>query len=495
MNLAKSTAALMGAFTLSTLVAQGQAQLRFADIKNFQQVGPEDSIYLGGSWNIALNDGSFGVLGCAFNGGFQFVAPNIACPSGTTGLITQGDIDEDGLRDTAQYFSITQPQRAVAVEPFQTNLVELFAAPQSDLPRPLGGFNWIDTSVVVFFDQVNDPINGLGYEITRYNSSRPYNDNELLRHREEIVPGVYQFKFPALGSDANAPRNFFMQVGHREMVEAFPGPGGSSVSSSGISIGNDFRVTNDDRWRGDRMEFDPRLVFDFQWEGLNPSTFVNGDRTFFAVRERATDLIVFPPFPDAINRDFPQLIGSNGLGIATGYELGPDFFQPGRELYIEVEHRRNNGNNIIADISRRFFRWDVDLIDTYAGFQRAAFPAGTDDFLVEPGSDFDGDGFTNLQEFGLQTDLLDPADVPNITPTLDPFTNQCVLRVPKRPNIGSSLTYQIQYSFDLETWITITRNDPVWFVQLDNNDVIQVISRRESDVTSCLLRVRFVQND
>lgn len=486
----------MGAFTLSATMAHGQARLFFQDVKNFKMIGPKESVYEGGAWNIIVADGAIGILGCSANGGMFYTTPNIFCPSGTTALVTVGDADGDGIRDSGLYFSMIQPIPARNIEPFQTGLVELFSGPPSDLPRPLGSFNWVDNSIVIFYDLINDPVNGVGYELSRYQSSRPYLPSELERHRDEIVPGSYIFNFPALGSNEENPRDFAMNAPHREMVEAFPGPGGRSVVSGGVSVGNDFRTINDDRWSNGVMEIDPRLVFDFEWVGFNAQTFLGGDRIFFSVRDRETDKILFPPIPDVIppNPELPQLIGSSTLGIPTGYELGPDFFAPNQEFLIELEFRRNLQSGNTFDISSRFFRWDVDLIDTYDGFQRVTFPPASDQKLIEPDADYDGDGFTNLEEFGLQTDVLDPASVPNPTPVLDDFTQQCILEIPKRPGIGSRLSYLIEYSFDLESWTTIEPGDPNWFIVFDNTELISVLSRRPIGINPCFTRVRFTQN-
>lgn len=499
MNIARSTAALVGAFSLSASLAHGQAELFFQDVKNFKMIGPNESEYLGGSWNIRLLDGAIFFLPCWANFGPLFTPPTTIppCQSGTTGLITQGDLDGDGVRDVGFYLSITQPIPARQVEPFQTGLVELWSGPPSGLPRPLGGFNWLDTSVVAFYDLVNDPINGVGYEVTVYDSTRPYAAGPagLEKHRDEIVPGLYTFAFPALGSDEVNRSNFFINAPHREMVEAVPGPGGRDVVSGGIGVGNDFRLTDDDRWHEGAMEFDPRILFDFQWEGFNTQTFLSGDRVFFSVRERDSDRIRFPPIPDPVpgNPHNPQLIGSNELGIPSGYELGPDFFGPNLQYRVEVEFVRNLPSGNTTDVSSRIYQWDIDLIDTYEGFKRVNFPAGTSELLIEPSADYDGDGYTNLEEFGFQTEVLDPASVPNPTPTLDAFTNQCILDVPKRPGVGSRLKYNIQYSFDLEDWVTIEQGDPNWFIVFDNDELISVLSRRPAAINPCFVRVQFEQ--
>lgn len=490
MKIAKSLACLLGALSVPLETASGQTRLDlfFQDEKRFLITGPGESEYLGGEWIVTVLDGVFLVLPCFANDGFVYQPPTLGCANGTTALITQGDFDGDGLQDIGRYYSIDQPIPASRIEPFTPDLIELFAAPPSELPRPVDAFDWTDQSVVGFYDIISDPLNGVGYEVAFYISERAYAPNQLDLHREEIVPGVYQFKFAALGSTPERPSDFFMSASHREMVEAAPGPGG-------IDVGNDFQLIDDGRWNNGALEFDPRLNFDFQWEGFNPSTFFGNDRLSFAVRDRDTGLVRYPPVPEPeFNPDTRQLIGSSELGIPTGIDIGANFFAPDEQLVAELEFRRNLQDGSATDFSGRFFRWNINLIDTYAGFRRTGFPLGTVNTLRAPNFDFDGDGFTNLQEFGLQTDPADPASVPNPTPVLDPITGQCVLDIPKRPAIGSSLTYLIEYTFDLENWTTITRNDPNWFIVFDNEDQITVFSRRPAGVNPCFLRVRFRQN-
>jgi hypothetical protein len=499
MNIVKSTALLAGAFSLTATLAQAQfletLDLTFRDTKVFKMIGPNDSEYQGGELFVRVFDGNASVLGCASNFSPFYTTPNILCPSGTTGLVTQGDLDGDGVRDVGVYISISQPVPARSIQPFLTEAVELFSAPPSALPRPLGGFNWTDNSTVIFYDLINDPVNGVGYELTDFESTRTYLPTELERHREEIVPGTYIFKFPALGSSEENPANFFMSASHREMVEAVPGPGGRNVDSGGIDVGNDFRVMNDDRWNNGVMELDPRIVFNFEWEGFNATTFSGNDRLFFSVRDRETRKIVFPPIPvaDPPNPELPQLIGSSDLGIPTGYDLGPDFFGPNEQFSVEVEFVRSSGVGSAVDRSTRLFQWDIDLIDTYAGFVTEGFTPGTPEELLEPDADFDGDGYTNLEEFGLQTSPTDPASVPNPTPVLI-GNDQCYLEIAKRPGVGSRLTYVMQYSSDQENWVTIEQGDPNWFIVFNNQDRISVLSRAAYNVNPCFLRVQFEQN-
>lgn len=497
MNFAKSAACLLGALSFPFGSAYGQfLELDFRDEKFFRITGVNQFEYLGGEWYVDVQDGIFIVLPCFANFGEAYQVPIQLppCPAGTTGLITQGDIDGDGIRETGLYVSIEQPIPTSSIQPFAPERIELDSAPPSQLPRPVAAFNWSDQSARIFYDLIADPRNGTGYNISFYVSQRFYQPDELERHRDEIVPGVYRFRFPALGSTDEQPRDFFMSIAHREMVEAAPGPGGRSVTSEGIFVGNDF-LLDDPRWNNGAIEIDPRLGFDFEWEGFNQSTFLGDDRITFAIRERATGLVRFPPVPDpAANPDTRQLIGSSELGIPTGIDIGSGFFAPDEELVAELEFRRNLVSGSSVDRSVRFFFWDIDLIDSYPGFITENFPIGTPAVLRAPDFDYDDDGYTNLEEFGFQTDPLDPASVPNPTPTLNPLTGRCFLEVPKRPAIGASLTYSVQYSADLENWTTITPNDPNWFILFDNEERIAVLSKRSSEQFPCFVRVRFSQN-
>ena len=139
---------------------------------------------------------------------------------------------------------------------------------------------------------------------------------------------------------------------------------------------------------------------------------------------------------------FPQEVPP----LTNALTLGPFFFVPGEQLYAEVEFQRNfQGTALTIDRSQRFFRWDLRTVDSYEGFRISDnFPPRTLDELTAANGDFDGDGMTNLEEFALQTDPADPASVSTPTPVIDQFTGQCVLTIPKRPNIGNSLTYRVQ---------------------------------------------------
>ncbi|MEN8736184.1 MAG: hypothetical protein ABF337_02915, partial [Akkermansiaceae bacterium] len=132
MNLKKYLAA---AALLSPLASSGQAILSFSDNKTYRQTGPRTFEYQGGALGTTIEDGVYSLAGCDYNGYPFRVTPNIFCPLGTTGFVTEGDVTGDGVRDTNRYFSIAQIIAARQVEPFQTSRIRMVAAPPSALSR------------------------------------------------------------------------------------------------------------------------------------------------------------------------------------------------------------------------------------------------------------------------------------------------------------------------------------------------------------------------
>jgi hypothetical protein len=202
--------------------------------------------------------------------------------------------------------------------------------------------------------------------------------------------------------------------------------------------------------------------------------------------------------PAGLLADFPpELLATP----STNYQLGPGFFRAGDEARVNLRYRRNlisTANS--ADGSTRNFSWNIAFVDTFQGFMTdqlrlGIIPNTTPSALLEPNGDFDGDGSSNVEEFALQTDLTNPADVPVLSPTLDPLTKQYIFDVPKRANVGSLLQYNVQYSSDLQNYTTITDSDPDWFIEEDSDTNYRVRSREPSPITTGLLRVLITTAD
>ncbi|WP_193210460.1 hypothetical protein [Luteolibacter marinus] len=103
-----------------------------------------------GELNLILRDGLVVLAPCSVDPQLFFFTPSIPCPLGATGFIAQGDVDRDGVRDDNQYWSVATVVPALLIEPSRQDLVQLFAAPPSKLPRPLQNFR--DDSLVAFYD-------------------------------------------------------------------------------------------------------------------------------------------------------------------------------------------------------------------------------------------------------------------------------------------------------------------------------------------------------
>ncbi|MDB4508173.1 hypothetical protein N9051_01175 [Akkermansiaceae bacterium] len=502
---------LSGALALFPLLGQGQGLLSLSDNKTYLQVGPREFSYQGGSLGTSIADGSFTLAACSYfpfgSGSPLRISPNISCPLGTTGFVTAGDVDGDLIRDTNRYFSISQIQGALQVEPFQTDRIRMIAAPPSALSRPIGGTGWEDNSIVIWFDQINFPVRA--FELTRYDTERNYLQNQLQLQFDEVVPGTYIFEAPLLN---DLQREFIFRITHLPMVEAWPGRG----RFPGL---NEFTLLNDELWSNGVIEIDPRVFNRFDWRGFNGNTVLLGDTTTFSMVARNNPIIrpsfdpltlevidaeipvgsvVFPPYDPAVAEG--DRVAERIATPSSNYEIGAYFFFPGEEVTAVLNFNRSSystGNSI--DASNRQFQWNIRFVQTFEGeivslLEEGILPGSTPDKYIGATNDYDGDGFTNIEEFGLQTDLTNPADVPVVTPVLDPFTNQCVLTLTKTPLVGNRLTYEVQYSNDLVTWTTISPSDPDWFVELNNEEVYQVRSRQPAPPSTCLLRVQITAN-
>jgi hypothetical protein len=522
-----------------------------------------------GSFDVRIRDGFVFLAPCAGDPSFFQFGPDPLCPLGITGLIANGDVDGDGLRDDNLFWSIDSVVRALIIEPARPDLVTLLAAPPSKLVRPLPAF--FDNSLVVFYNVSRNDMEQL--DVTRYFMTIRYGSvpqvettntlGEILvagnlnvvitgrdiagsplsipvavaagatgsdvatsirlalnatpavtnfysvggadpdpaadpttiisltervvdgndptlnigvfagtatgdglpidpsqdtvegafkapaaaskQMREELPTGTYIFSYPRLNNpDLGSP--VILPGTITPMIEALDR---NSRSNSG------FRLTSGN-WDGDFYQLDPRLIHDFRWTGNDRSNILRGDQIYFSIRSADESSIVFPPR------------STNPLQLpdptVQEYTLPPGFGVVGDEGVINVEFERFLRTTGVAfDTSKRSFRAKVRMVDSYDGFARTYYELGTSTALTPAGADKDGDGMTNINEFGLEFPTIELIESLGLNPVILGFgkpaannarktpvlpaaaldiDNHIVVRASVRPLSGTSLKYQ-----------------------------------------------------
>jgi len=270
----------------------------------------------------------------------------------------------------------------------------------------------------------------------------------LKQMNEEIVPGQYVFSFPRLGApETSTP------VSIPVVLLPMPEPIGTGKSRQG------FRFTTG-VWDRDYMQFDPRVINQIGWTGIDSSVVRPRDRAFISIENTTA------PGGSAVGgRDFPPTGNSVLLTSATttSYTLPPFFLNVGDEGELLYSYQRNLPSNGVAfDVSVRNFRAKVRMIDTYNGFAQISFPLATPPQDLQPGADVDFDGMDNISEYayewptrelltsiGEAPDVIgfgspaavDPLKKPAVPVVALDADNHIVVRASLRPLTGTSLKY------------------------------------------------------
>jgi len=480
-------------------ISQGQLIFSLTSSKSGNQTGYKTLTYTGGDLRLAISDGSWEVAGCAFNGmtlldGGPF-PPSQPCPLGTTGFVALGDINFDGSRDDGSFWSLSQaPLASRFTEPFRTDLVRVVSAPPSKFPRP--GILPVAEGGAVLWYNVLEGANQRIYEIAGYVHEQKFRATPSGRvlHDETVVTGTYKFGIPALlpldqRIAGIPPQQLILDLTKRSMPESYPG-----LSQSHIKSG--FRFTNDENWHNGALEFDPRLFINLKWVGISEENSLYAADTvrIWFQRARSADPFEMPRTPSDFNVSFPPS-GSPFIlpdKWAGGFLIGSNFYRVGDRATIYLRLDRNHFSTAVTrDISVRVWTTDINFIDTFTGFALLSFPPGTPENKRSPNYDFDGDGANNLLEFGLNTDPTNPASNPTSEGRVVPIINgagQCEVTVNKRPNVGGSLKYYIEYSSDMVRWTRINSNNTEWEIVTDNDSIITARSLATSPPASCYVR-------
>jgi len=418
-----SLSLLTGTLIALPSVTKAEVIFGYGTEKEFIQTTASGPRFDGGNFGANLRDGNAIVSFCPLNGSlFAFGAdPLIGCNTGSTGIVSGGDINNDGVLDDNTYWEVLSVIRATTIEPFHPELCKLVAAPASPLPRPLSGFN--DLGVSVFWN--TQSVFMQRYDISWYDLNRPYGDvDSLVSNSEgsqmlkECVPGQYVFQFPALGN-IDLPRNILVRL--YPFLEAYDSSTGDGRKGFKF-LGN--------RWDSDGYyELDPRLLYTFSWQSPK-NKLVLTDKLFFSItadQEPTPDDGVpnqfFPPDGDPVYLSNIQ---------STSYTLPPGFFHVGQTGTARLQYFRSLGVSAISfDSSSRAFKMPVRFVETYEGYSayEGVYPPVTTANktsaakLMAATGDFDSDGLTNITEFGL---MSDPAGkslaISSISSTASTFT-------------------------------------------------------------------------
>lgn len=456
--------------------------------------------YAGGNLRVDVSDGSWQVAGCAFNGsptGPFF--PSMPCPLGTTAAIVTGDIDFDGVPDNGSFWSLPQPPiPAAVIAPFRPDKVSVVSAPFSRFPRP--GILPVAVGGATLFYNVLENINQQQYDVAGYVHSQDFPATPAGRrlHDETVVIGAYRFGLPRrLDPDLFPP--VVVSLNKLPMPESWPG-----ITQSPIDSG--FRFTNR-TWNNGSIELDPRIPNDITWNGIDGTNYLSGNDTYRFWIQQTASLNPFdlpaPPFDPNVTFPFsgsPFILTQNEP-LDGGYRLPQSFFNIGDTgtMYLRLD-RNHFTTGATRDTSVRVWTANIRFVDTYEGFALFGFPVGTEAGPRQASFDFDGDGASNLLEYGLNTDPSDPASNPTTTNAVVPFINgagQCEVTITKRPNVGSSLIYEVEYSSDMgvnDPWVRITPTDPNWTIVTDNETELTVRSNNIIPAAQCFIRAVITEN-
>jgi len=450
----------VAAIALSFAPVQAEVVMQFSTGAAYLQTGPFTVNFQGGDLNINLRDGN-AILSPCPHPWPTIIPPSLGCPLGTTGFIAVGDADDDGVRDDLSFWSLSDVIPAFIIEPFRPELCRLAAAPPSDLPRPQAGFN--DRGALIFYNVLTAAV--VQYDITIYELIRLYDPGAAGRAqmKSELVEGQYIFTFPLLNNADTAPP-VAIPVTYVNIPE------GMDPVDRRFEQERAFRFTSG-TWDGNgNYLMDPQLTNTIQWIGNDATnTFQGIDFYRISIVDPLDQTTVtFPPSAT------PLLLLNS---YTQEYNLAPFFYVPGDTGLFRLRLDRTLASNFVAyDTSVRLFEFNIRFVDSYDGFKIIAFPTGTSIAARAPNLDFDQDGFSNVVEFGLQTDPADntsfpadPAPVVNLDDTVS-FT------LTKRPDAVAS--YGFLVSENGGPFVKITGNNPTWDIVV-NDDTTYTITTKE----------------
>jgi hypothetical protein len=458
--------------------------------KTFRQSRATQASFRGGSFDVALRDGSVVYqAGCS---DAEFFNPSTSCPLGSTGFTVFGRFDASP--DPEPFLSVSQVTTAFSVEPALPDSVFLGAAPFSRLPRPLYGFT--DNSVGLFYN-LFEPANLREYKVSSYRFSRGYLADELTRMNQELVPGSYFFKFPKL-------KNPSVPITIATTIRALP--------DGYAKVNNQFSGVRFDTGLGFDSDGFMRVSFNrpttFRWSGLGTNLVnPNVDRLYISIRylldpsNPLSETTKFRPNPVTGELEgpaslFPGFVSGSDPRILlpspfTNFFNIPPIFPLGSTGVVELELNRNLASNAaIYDMSSRLYQIPIRFVNSYSDYANRSF--GTNRRKIGLTEDFDGDRVNNMTEWVLNTRAQDASSVPKpdpglipggpvVPPTVPPTTTPTFFGILARKPVGyfPDVVGVLQRSTSVapapDVWVDMV-SDANWTV-IDDGKTIGIVSK------------------
>jgi hypothetical protein len=477
--------------------------------KSYRQISSDTPAFTGGEAFLYLVDGSSTETSCNFNGATDpfGIDTEEGCNIGSNAVAFFGSA-------TSPYFyELVGVESAMTVEPGRSDLVNLFARPSYDFP--LNNLNIQSNSTVIFYDLQSDTGDvreyrlagaGLGGStfIPGYSFSRFYGRNERSRMEREILPGNYQFRFPALGRP-NVP--LYLNFPVLPTVEGYKDD----------SIKQGFRFVNVGPWSTDGFaEYDMRLMSQFRWEGLTPAGVASTDRLYIGFRRpnnpndpnsgfelngSGQPIYDFPP-PGANVNLFPGTRIRLPSPLQNFYNLPPGFFRTAnRRTILQLTLERDPKTGLGA-VSYRNFELPIVFVGTYPGAMAEAFPKDTPAAMMAKNADPDGDGVSNWLEWLSGTDpntANAPASLSQLAyvPASTRRSGQTIpgywhMSIDRRANLPSAVSVVVESSTDLKNWTPVPKDDPHWIIEDINEEPrIRILSRTPELTDHRYFRVKY----
>ena len=517
-NSRKNLLIVASALLASASAGFAEIRLYFTTDRSYRQ-NPREVAFQTGSFGIRAWDGNwfYGCGAAAPNSIPNFFFPSIACPLGATGYLVAGDGDGDGIRDDFSYWEITNLIPGVAFEPNRPDLCSLYSAPPSKLPRPLGAFT--DLTDTIFYNLVDTTQPIRMYKLPDYRFDLTFESRTAMD--QQVVTGLYQFSFPRLGTP---------EVSALLPVTYYPIPEGYK-RTAGIRQGFRFTKLNNKALAYDAAGFvgvDPRVPNIFSWEGNTADlVFPSADSLYVSISDLAatpvgnpdrpihpTNNTVYPGFFVPIASKDSRVLQATPMVtevvIPPGF-VTPPIATPAREAIFRVALERNAASSTVCyDISSRTYELPIRFVNTYEGWAAIAFRPGIPASMRAPGANPDGDAYTNYVEWrnnrlGVTPIFPNPMVRDVIPPPVLTFvqarptrstdsagTSHWETSQPKTESAYPPITYEYEFSADMQNWSVVTADNPDWLV-IDSETEIKIQSKHEMLSGAGFLRVKSTQ--